>query len=338
MQGIIRMESPTSTSADQVEISSRIVRYLDLKPCLNAFIDARSPGSDKKENFTIIGPGVSENPAQHVHIAEAHGFNIGGERQPPGCRNSQHSHETVEVFYVHSGTWRFVAGERGEDAKADLRPGDLISIPPHIFRGFENIGREAGFLWAVLGGDDPGHVLWAPYVFELAREYGLLLLENGQLIDTTKGGKLPPGGRLMQPTTPQKVKALRRLDDKTLESCIVRSDASCEAGRFSALPGIRERRLIGLAPLDWSHGFTVSELSLCPGAFVPEHELAVPDVWFVQQGVLQLQLGRTTATVGRGDTITVPRGMVRSLTNVGGSAASVVLVRGGDDLPSLKCT
>ena len=39
--------------------SSRIVRYSDLRPCFNAFIDTRTPGSDKKENFTIIGPGVS---------------------------------------------------------------------------------------------------------------------------------------------------------------------------------------------------------------------------------------------------------------------------------------
>jgi hypothetical protein len=64
-------------------LEARIVRYADLKPCYNAFIDTRTPGSEAKENFTIIGPGVSENPDQHVHIAEPHGFNIGGARQPP---------------------------------------------------------------------------------------------------------------------------------------------------------------------------------------------------------------------------------------------------------------
>ncbi len=85
----------------------RIVRYRDLVPCRNAFIDTRTPGSDQKENFTIIGPGVAENPQQHVHITEAHGFNIGGARQPPGCVNSQHSHDTAEVFVVHSGALAF---------------------------------------------------------------------------------------------------------------------------------------------------------------------------------------------------------------------------------------
>jgi hypothetical protein len=49
---------------------ARLVRYVDLRPCYNAFIDCRSPGSEAKENFTIIGPGVSENPDQYVHIAE----------------------------------------------------------------------------------------------------------------------------------------------------------------------------------------------------------------------------------------------------------------------------
>ncbi|MGB0960817.1 MAG: cupin, partial [Halocynthiibacter sp.] len=45
-------------------IQDRIVRYGDLKPCKTAFIDAHTPGSDQKENFTIIGGGVSESPDQ----------------------------------------------------------------------------------------------------------------------------------------------------------------------------------------------------------------------------------------------------------------------------------
>ena len=56
------------------EMEARIVRYGDLMPCKTAFIDAHTPGSDSKENFTIIGGGVSESPDQHVHIAETPGF------------------------------------------------------------------------------------------------------------------------------------------------------------------------------------------------------------------------------------------------------------------------
>ena len=118
-------------------LEARVVRYGGLIPCYNAFIDCRTPGSEAKENFTIIGPGVSENPAQHVHIAEPHGFNIGGARQPPGCVNSQHSHDTAEVFVAHSGHWRFDLGEHGDDAQLELHPGDVISTgtPPGVGMG-----------------------------------------------------------------------------------------------------------------------------------------------------------------------------------------------------------
>ena len=120
----------------------RLVRYSELRPCTNAFIDARSPGSDKKENFTIIGPGVAENPHQYVHISEPHGFNIGGARQPPRCTNSLHSHQSEEVFIVQEGTWRFFWGEHGDAGEVVLETGDTISIPIHVFRGFENIGID----------------------------------------------------------------------------------------------------------------------------------------------------------------------------------------------------
>ena len=35
----------------KLDIESRIIRYGELIPCKTAFIDAHTPGSDKKENF-----------------------------------------------------------------------------------------------------------------------------------------------------------------------------------------------------------------------------------------------------------------------------------------------
>jgi len=58
------MNSIFSPDALRVSLDARIVRYADLAPCRDAFIDTRSPGSDQKENFTIIGPGVAENPGR----------------------------------------------------------------------------------------------------------------------------------------------------------------------------------------------------------------------------------------------------------------------------------
>lgn len=327
------MDDTTISSATHDTLEARIVRYADLAPCRDAFIDTRSPGSDQKENFTIIGPGVAENPNQFVHINEAHGFNIGGARQPPKCLNSQHSHETVEVFYVHSGKWRFMSGEHGDDGEVHLGPGDLISIPTQLFRGFENIGEEEGFLWAVLGGDDPGHVLWAPYVFDMAKDFGLVLLEDGTLIDTGKGESVPEGARIMPVTSREQIDLLTRVDCAALERCVIRHGTARPAGLLSGNAGVVDRLLIGAEPIAWPHGFTVSEVNLAAGAFLSAHTLDVADVWFIQQGNVEVALGHQATMCGAGDTITVPRGSVRSLRNTGDHQAIVVQVRGGDALP-----
>lgn len=316
-------------------LEARIVRYAHLAPCRDAFIDTRSPGSDQKENFTIIGPGVAENPNQFVHITEAHGFNIGGARQPPGCLNSQHSHDTVEVFYVHSGQWKFMTGEHATDGEVTMGPGDLISIPTGIFRGFENIGTETGFLWAVLGGDDPGHVLWAPYVFEMAKNYGLVLLEDGTLIDAAKGQTIPPDARIMPATTREQVESMRLVGSSELEQCVLRHGSARPSAVFSGISGVTDRVLVGAEPITWPHGFSVSEVTLAASAYVPDHIFDVPDVWFVQQGSIEITIADETLNCGPGDTITVPRGCRRAMRNTGLTAAIVVQVRGGETLPRM---
>ena len=297
-----------------VAMATRIVRYADLAPCYNAFIDCRTPGSEAKENFTIIGPGVSENPAQHVHIAERHGVNIGGARQPPHCVNSQHSHDSAEVFVVHSGDWRFDLGENGEDASVELHPGDVISLPIHMFRGFTNIGTDTGFLWAVLGGDDAGHVTWAPRVFELAADYGLVLLENGQLVDTAAGDALPPGLAPLAPTTRAQVEAMRRATPEQAATFVCR-----------AHPGNGETAVI--APgghFTDDHGFILQRLDLGAGDALPAAVVEGVEVIFVHRGSLDLRWPDGAMTLGEGDTMTVPTGLSRTLSTATGTTGFIV--------------
>jgi quercetin dioxygenase-like cupin family protein len=285
-------------TADAME--ARVVRYADLRPCYNAFIDTRSPGSEAKENFTIIGPGVSENPEQYVHIAEPHGFNIGGARQPPGCVNSQHSHDTAEVFVVHTGHWRFDLGEHGDDAQVVLHPGDVISLPTQMFRGFTNVGDEVGYLFAVLGGDDPGRVLWAPDVFDMAAEHGLVLLESGQLIDTNAGQSIPDGASPMPRTSVGQVAALHRA---------TAHDAGRLVWRATHSAGIAP--IIGQgAPLGWPHPFTLDRLDPVSDHATP----AAPEILFVHAGALTVSWDGGALTLRAGDTMTVPVGLERTLT------------------------
>ena len=297
------------TAAD---MAARIVRYADLRPCTNAFIDTRTPGSAAKENFTIIGPGVSENPDQHVHIAEPHGFNIGGARQPPGCINSQHSHETAEIFVVHSGHWQINIGEHGDDAHLHIAPGDVVSVPTRLFRGFTNVGEDAGFLWVVLGKDDPGRVLWAPYVFDMARDHGLVLLENGSLIDTSVGQQVPPDARVMPRTTPAQVAAMAIPDATALEAIVWRAAA---AGG----PGIC--RVIGPdAPLAAENDIRLARINLAAGDRLDMGAPATPRVLFVHEGAAEIVWSDGAVTLGEGDTLTVPVGLEHAVVAPEGAA------------------
>jgi len=306
--------------------SVHIVRYRDLRPCHDAFIDTRTPGSDKKENFTIIGPGVSENPNQYVHITEPHGFNIGGARQPAHCINSQHSHNTAEVFYVHMGTWAFRTGEHGKDAEVILEPGDLISIPTALFRGFENIGKDIGFLWGILGGDDPGRVLWAPYVFDMAKDYGLVLLENGNLVDTGKGETIPDGQKPMPVTSKKQVDALRKFSQEQLRDCCITSDENVSS--FSR-GGLIKRKLIGPdAKLSWPHGFEITHMQLLPGTSADQQSYLGSEVLFVQSGELTVKLRAETWQLLSGDTATIPKGAARQFLNTSDKPVEFIRVRG----------
>ena len=192
---------------NELNINNRLVRYGELIPCKTAFIDTHTPGSDQKENFTIIGSGVSENPEQHVHISIPHGFNIGAAGQPPKCNNSLHSHRTAEVFFVLSGRWRFFWGRYGNAGEVILEKGDIFNIPTGIFRGFENIGETYGMLMAILGGDDAGGgVIWAPEVLSEAKKHGLILSEKGKIYDTLKGQKIPNDENEMKPLKDDELK------------------------------------------------------------------------------------------------------------------------------------
>lgn len=331
-----------------MSLQKRAVRYEDLQPCVNAFIDTRSPGSDKKENFTIIGPGVAENPNQHVHIKIPHGFNIGGARQPVNCLNSQHSHLTEEVFVVHHGKWDFVTGVDANDGRVSLDSGDIISLPIDVFRGFECIQgltsgahKGLGYLHAVLGGDDPGRVLWAPKVFDMAKDYGLVLLDDGSLIDTIAGESIPPGKKPMLVTNTQQIAEHRFVDSNALDKYVIRAaDFDWQSNTaLSRFEGVSEVSLIGegsteesivASKLGWKHGFVVRALKLQAGASIPPHQRAEEEVIFVHQGSLSISVDEETIQLVAGDNFTTPIGSQRGFSNLADAESVCYITRRGD--------
>ncbi len=309
------------------QMEARLVRYGDLVPCRTAFIDAHTPGSDQKENFTIIGGGVSESPDQHVHIRETPGFNIGAAGQPPKCRNSLHSHRTAEVFFVLSGRWRFFWGRWGDAGEVILEEGDIFNIPTGIFRGFENIGTDYGMIMAVLGGDDAGGgVIWAPQVIEEARAHGLVLSEEGRLYDGAKGERLPDGINPMPLLTDAELAAFPEPKAKDVIPRYV--------GRYwdlMAMANGQPAKVIGAeAHLRDKPGF---EIELITRGSLPDAERGsdVNEIAMVMRGHWRFSWGNHALSLAPGDTLAIPPGLRHRLDPSMTGEASLYLVRSTAD-------
>ena len=315
------------------EMESRIVRYGDLRPCKTAFIDAHTPGSDQKENFTIIGGGVSESADQHVHIVDTPGFNIGAAGQPPKCRNSLHSHRTAEVFFVLKGRWRFFWGRWGTAGEVVLEEGDIINIPTGIFRAFENIGTDYGMIMAILGGDDAGGgVIWAPQVITDAQDYGLVLGQNGKLYDTKKGASLPAGVAPMPLLTDEELKAFPEpTAADVLPNHVARyNDLVSLAGKHPAMV-IGKNGVLRDRP-----GFEVSFVTRGSMAALPAmHQHDRSSVLMPMRGHWRLTWehdgGLAGATLNPGDTCLFPPNVAHTATPSMSGEASLFHILGTDD-------
>lgn len=309
------------------EMDARIVRYGDLRPCKTAFIDAHTPGSDQKENFTIIGGGVSESADQHVHISDTPGFNIGAAGQPPKCRNSLHSHTTAEVFFALKGRWRFFWGRWGTAGEVVLEEGDIINIPTGIFRGFENIGTDYGMIMAVLGGDDAGGgVTWAPQVIEDAANHGLVLGQNGRLYDTKKGDILPDGVGPMPVLTAEE---LAKIPEPSTLEVVPRHVA--RYWDLMALSDKQPAKVIGVdGMLPDKPGFEVELLSRGSDTVDMQthdhHTILMP-----MRGHWRLDYVGGTTSINPGDTVAIPPNTPHALYPAMTGEASLYRVFSNDD-------
>ena len=100
-----------------MDAQTRLIRRSDMVACKLAFIDCKMPGSIGKENYSLIGAGVTQSSDQVVNITEPHGFSLGVAAMAPGTTNNLHVHYTAEVFMVFSGTWLFRWGADGKDGE-----------------------------------------------------------------------------------------------------------------------------------------------------------------------------------------------------------------------------
>ena len=90
---------------------------------------------------------------------------------------------SIECFVALTLSWAVTLGMEGEE-EAMLEPFGVFSVPPGIMRGLRNVGTEPAHILAILGGTDPGKATWSPHINERAKELGLFVNEDGDLVDT----------------------------------------------------------------------------------------------------------------------------------------------------------
>ena len=204
-----------------IDLKTRLAKFEDLVPSKVPFVEGKLKGHRDRLNYSVIGPGVSEDAKQNVKIAEAHGFNIGGVNAAPFNGSGLHSHTTAEVFLIYQGRWRFYWGVDGQDGEVFLNRGDVASFPTNMFRGFQNVGTDRGLLFVVLGENDPGVITWTPKTISAAKDTGMVLLNDNTLVDTNLK-KIPEDEKILDPLNENEIKTFDIYSVEDIEKYIVK--------------------------------------------------------------------------------------------------------------------
>lgn len=342
---------PTAVIVGSEEIERRTIRRSDWVPCNSAFIDCRTPGSDRKENYAFIGAGVSQNANQYVNLEQNHGFNTGAAGMPNGISNNLHLHFTAEVFINLGGEFRLRWGVDGKQGEYISHDGDIVTIPTWIFRGFTNEGPDEGILYTVLGRDDNGGIIWGPSVLREAESYGLHLTADNQLIDTVAGDVLPEDVALITPMKQHYIDELTTYSLEDMRSRVIQPGdrkyspaallcAAVEGGRVELATAIgygmsENRRQV--PNVTEPHSFNLAWVKAEAGQGVLRHRHEKTQALLFKTGRWEVTLNddsTTTVNLGAGDAFSVPEGAWRSYTCVEADESgtgTVLVINAGDD-------
>lgn len=323
----------------------RVIEPHDFVADTEAFVDVRIPRSKGKASYSFIGPGVSQNDDQFINLTVPHGFNVGAATLPHGVINNPHLHFTAEVFICTRGSFRFDIGEHGGQS-IDVNAGTVFSVPTWVFRAFENTGVDDGWLFAVLGGDDTGGIIWAPHILSEAAETGMYLGQDYSLLDETAGDDVSDA---IQPLTAEALAGrVARYTDAELGGRAVSPDDldwSRKALLSSVVPGHETAvaPVIGhglsqdrthKSPITNPHSFSLEWLEVAPGASTGLHRHGHSQATFLIDGQWQIECevdgDLEITSPAEGSIVSVPENAWRNLKNLGSAPAHAVVVCGSD--------
>jgi mannose-6-phosphate isomerase-like protein (cupin superfamily) len=153
------------------DMMKRVARFSKLKGFDGGLPDSHYPGAERTL-FNVIGfqppkgegagmqSPVGANASRMAAVKISEGFNLGYCKALPGKGPMLHNHDTNETFIAITGTWRATwENEKGKLEHVDLKPLDLVSIPPGASRRFMNVTKGSknreSILMFVIGGDAP---------------------------------------------------------------------------------------------------------------------------------------------------------------------------------------
>ena len=316
-------------------ITSRLAKFNELVPSNIPFVEGKLKGHQDRKNYSVIGPGVSEDAKQNVKIAEEHGFNIGAVSAAPMNGSGLHSHTTAEVFIIHQGSWRFYWGVDGTEGEVILNSGDVASFPTNMFRGFQNVSKDEALMFVVLGENDPGVITWTPKLLKDAKDSGMVLMDDNSLIDTEKQ-EIPDDDKIIQPLKEQELETFDHYSSSEIEKYVIRFDQgdkyfvddehynSNKIINYIDKFDIHNKKLEPYIP--HKTGFS---LSLLQGkeAHIHEYTLEKSEVFHCLDGKWEIQCNEEKIVIGAKDTFSVPKNSLRSIRQTGDTAGNLYIIR-----------
>ena len=338
---------PATVIVTPADAERRHLKRKDYVPCIDAFIDCRIPGSMPKENYSMIGPGVTQNASQFINLQEPHGFNIGAAGMYPGVTNNLHLHFTSETFVVPTGAYTLRWGVRGDEGELPLEAGDIAVMPTWVFRGFTTASEQFGLLMTVLGGDDTGGIIWSPDVLKRARETGLWLNKDNEVVDEVIMGAEPSADTLLPLMPDEEIAKLKRWSIEQMRAQVIKKNEldfreatlDTAAGHFWKIaPAVgngmsqhREHQAKVLAPQSFSVEWVQIEAGQASAPFSTAEKMVLINLSPALEVLLNTGANTIVQTLGFEDMISIPAHALRVFRcPAGASTSEAVMVIAGD--------
>ena len=315
-------------------ILSRLAKFNELIPSTVPFVEGKLKGHQDRKNYSIIGPGVSEDSKQNVKLAESHGFNIGAVSAAPMNGSGLHSHTTAEVFMIHSGSWRFYWGVNGEEGEVILNTGDVASFPTNMFRGFQNVSDEEALMFVALGEDDPGVITWTPKLLKEANDSGMLLMEDSSLVDLTKQN-IPEGKFVTKPLEEKELQSFDHYTSDEIEKFVIRYE---DSKNYVHDEHYNSNSIINYLDSFEIHGKKIEPkiphntgfgLTLLKGvsAHIHSYSIDLSEVYNCLNGKWEVTCNDEKVILGPRDSFSVPKKSTRSIKQISNEEGSLFIVR-----------